>query len=279
MNDGAAVQAAARELADLHERVEATRGLLTSLLRQVVETASRLDSSRATLLEANERLVVSALRARTDAEAAVRALSEASRMAQFDTLTQLPNRLLLLDRFAQAAANAKRHGCRMALLFVDLDKFKQINDALGHGIGDEVLKLAGRCLGASVRAADTVSRHGGDEFLILLAEVSQAADAVRVAGKVMAALGAHDHVAGHAIRLSASIGISLYPDDGVEADTLIHRADAAMYRAKRTGTGGFAFHGDADAPPQPEPEPPPAISETTAAGHEGRRGQVRKAGE
>ena len=250
MNGPAAAQAAALELALLQEQIDAARATLVLLQRQVIETADRLDSGRAAqLVEVNQRLVLSVLHARTDAEAAARALDEASRRAQLDALTALPNRLLLLDRFAQAAANANRHGSRMALLFLDLDKFKRVNDTFGHAVGDEVLKLAAHCLSASVRAADTVSRHGGDEFLILLAEVSHASDAVRVADKVIAALGAVHRVGPHELRLTASIGIGIYPDHGVEADVLIHRADAAMYRVKRGEPGGVAFHGGAPARP------------------------------
>ena len=160
--------------------------------------------------------------------------------------------MLLLDRLAQAIAGAKRHGARSALLFLDLNNFKQINDTLGHAVGDQVLKLAASRLAASVRAADTVSRHGGDEFVILLAEVGVASDAVVIADKLSAALGAPSRVGDQVIRLTASIGISIYPDDGEDADTLIDRADAAMYRAKRQGLRTFVFqHADADAAHEP----------------------------
>ncbi|WP_280156032.1 diguanylate cyclase [Piscinibacter sp. XHJ-5] len=179
--------------------------------------------------------MLSALRARSDADTAAQALHEASRSAEFDALTRLPNRVLLLDRLAQAISSAKRRGARSALLFLDLNNFKQINDTLGHATGDQVLKLAAARLASSVRAADTVSRHGGDEFVILLAEVGAASDAVVIAEKLSAALGAPSQVADQVIRLTASIGISLYPDDGQDAATLIDRADAAMYRAKRLG--------------------------------------------
>src|SRR5687767_13783625 len=117
----------------------------------------------------------------------------------------------------------------------DLDNFKQINDTLGHAFGDQVLKLAASRLASSVRAVDTVSRHGGDEFLILLAEVALASDAEAIADKLRAALAEPGLVGDHVVRLSASIGISLYPDDAEDADTLIELADAAMYRAKRHG--------------------------------------------
>jgi diguanylate cyclase (GGDEF)-like protein len=263
---------AAGELAELQGQVEAARALLIRLLQDVVEAESRLGSSQAAqLLEANEQLVVAALRNQTDAELAGRALNEASRSAELDALTRLPNRVLLLDRLTLAIANAKRRGTRLALLFLDLDNFKQINDTLGHAAGDEVLQRAAHCLAASVRDGDTVSRHGGDEFVILLTEVAQAADAALVADKVIAALDAPARVGEHALRLSASIGISVYPDHGDDADTLIDRADAAMYRAKREAPGSYAFHG---AAPRANGRHAPPLAE-----HERRNAQLREANE
>jgi diguanylate cyclase (GGDEF)-like protein len=239
-----AVASAARELARLRKQAERTRAELTRLRQDVVEAERHLASSEAAqLLEANEQLVLAALRAQSEAETAARELNAASRSAELDALTELPNRVLLLDRFSHAIAVAKRRRARLALLFLDLNNFKQINDTLGHAVGDQVLKLAAQCLASSVREADTVSRHGGDEFLILLTELSQASDAILIADKVIAALGAPSRVGDHVLRLTASIGISIYPDDGEDADTLIDRADAAMYRAKRHGLGSFAFHG------------------------------------
>ena len=135
----------------------------------------------------------------------------------------------------------------LALLFLDLDHFKPINDSLGHALGDEVLKAVAQRLAAAVREADTVSRYGGDEFLILLSEVSQPADAELIAGKLIAAIAEPCRVGGHVLQLSASIGISLYPDDGEDIDLLIRKADNAMYRAKRHGPGSYALHGQAPA--------------------------------
>jgi diguanylate cyclase (GGDEF)-like protein len=238
---------AARELSRLREQTMQARGELRRLRRDIAEAQGRLERGQAAeLLEANEQLVMAVLRARTEAAAATAALNAAARPAQVDALTELPNRLLLLDRLTQAIANAERHGNRVALLFVDLDNFKQINDALGHAVGDQVLILAARRLEASVRAADTVSRHGGDEFLILLTDVSEPADAANIAEKVLASLAAPSRVADHVLRLTASIGIGLYPDDGATPGILIERADAAMYRAKRRWLGGYSFCGDMD---------------------------------
>jgi len=247
-----ALAEAERELAQLRQQAEQVRAALARLHQEVAEVESRLaGSASARLIEANERLILAALRARSETEAVSRALEELARSAEFDALTALPNRARLLDRFTRAIASAKRHGTRMALLFLDLNNFKQINDTLGHAIGDEVLRLAAHRLASLIRDADTVSRYGGDEFLILLAEISQPADAILVADKLIAALAVPCRVGEHVFRLTASIGICIFPDDGEDADTLIARADAAMYRAKRQGTGSFIFHGDEPAGQSP----------------------------
>jgi diguanylate cyclase (GGDEF)-like protein len=233
------------ELSRLDAQVTAMRAVLTQLLQDVVRAESQLARSQPTqLLEANERLVVSALGALSDAEVANNARDEASRTGGLDPLTGLPNRTLLLDRFENAISNAKRHGNRVALLFLDLNDFKQINDRFGHAAGDRALQLVADCLTSLVRETDTVSRHGGDEFLILLAEVAHPADAAIVAEKVNAALNAYSQIDDHDVRLTASIGISVYPEDGVDAKTLIDRADTAMYLAKKQELGGFVFHTD-----------------------------------
>ncbi|MDL2337734.1 MAG: diguanylate cyclase [Pseudomonadota bacterium] len=244
-NDAAAQ--AARELAELRSHIDEARAVLAGLQRCVEEALNRPgDADADRLREANEHLVISALQARVEADTATDALLRAARSAELDPLTQLPNRVLLLDRLDQAIANARRSKKQIALLFIDLNNFKQINDTLGHAVGDDVLQQAARCLVSSVRASDTVSRYGGDEFLILLDDVSQAADAAAVADKVIAALGMPALICEHVMRLTASIGISLYPADGENAATLIARADGAMYRAKRQGFGSFVFH-DAQA--------------------------------
>jgi diguanylate cyclase len=211
---------------------------------QEASTAQQLLTARTTqLVAANEHLVVTALRAQSAADAATHALKVLSRSSELDSLTDLPNRQSLLTRFKYAIAIARRTGTQLALLFVDLNNFKQINDTLGHPVGDQVLRLAAKRLATAVRESDTVSRHGGDEFLVLLTDVSHVTDVVQVATKLIAALGRPARVGEHVLRLTASIGISLFPRDGDDSDTLIQRADAAMYRAKRNGEGGFAFHG------------------------------------
>jgi diguanylate cyclase (GGDEF)-like protein/PAS domain S-box-containing protein len=161
--------------------------------------------------------------------------------AQHDALTNLPNRLLLSDRIAQAIALARRQRRPLALLFLDLDRFKDMNDSLGHAIGDALLQsVAGRLL-ASVRASDTVSRLGGDEFVILLSEIAHPVDAAATATKILLSLGRH-HINGEQeSRIDGSIGISIYPDDGEDAETLINNADTAMYDAKAKGRNNFQF--------------------------------------
>ncbi|MEO8060500.1 MAG: GGDEF domain-containing protein [Burkholderiales bacterium] len=237
---GRSVIAAGTHLARVNAQVAAMRAVLVELLQEVVVAETRLDSSQANrLIEANEQLILSALGAQADADTATGALDEASRLGGLDALTGLPNRTVLLDRFETAIFNAKRHGTHVALLFLDLDAFKQINDTLGHEAGDRALQLVADCLSALVRETDTVSRHGGDEFLVLLAEVTGAADAAIVAGKVNSALAAHSQ--GARWNLRASIGISVYPEDGEDARTLIAHADAAMYRAKKGGSGDAAL--------------------------------------
>jgi diguanylate cyclase len=243
----------ATALTPLQEQVEEARADLTRLHQDVVEAEERLvEVNAAQLLEANQELVVSTVRAQTHADACAQELQGVSRASQRDALTNLPNRALLLDRLSLAIARAKRQHGRLAVLFLDLNDFKKINDTFGHAVGDEALQTVAECIRSSVRAEDTVSRHGGDEFLILLSEVSHVSDAFLVADKVIAALGALHPLGGHMIRLTASIGISIYPDDGDSAATLIQRADAAMYLAKKHEFGSVVFHGQGPGEGKPE---------------------------
>ncbi|HEV8259158.1 MAG TPA: EAL domain-containing protein [Burkholderiales bacterium] len=173
---------------------------------------------------------------------AARAITQRmAHLAQHDFLTELPNRMLLSDRLATAIALARRHGKQGALLFLDLDGFKHINDSLGHPIGDQLLKSAAQRLVACVRGSDTVSRQGGDEFVVLLSEIEHAEDAARSAEKMLLALAAPHSIAGKALHITASIGISVYPDDGRDAETLIKCADTAMYHAKGKGRSNYQF--------------------------------------
>jgi diguanylate cyclase (GGDEF)-like protein len=194
---------------------------------------------------ANQELVHAALQVETIAEAALNKLNELARSSQRDPLTNLPNRALMYDRMENAIALARRHKSKFAVLFVDLDDFKQINDTMGHEVGDHVLQLVAHRLKVSVRDSDTVSRYGGDELLVLLQELSQATDAALIARKLLAAISASAYAGEHRLHLSASIGIAMYPDDGDDVQTLIRCADAAMYRSKRHARGRFEFHAEA----------------------------------
>jgi len=252
------IEGARKELARLRLQTSRARAILVRLQEDIVHAGSSLGDYASLLIETNQQLVLAALDAQIVAHASLEELSElkkASQIAQHDALTELPTRLLLLDRFAYAIATAKRRNTRLALMFLDLDNFKHINDTLGHAAGDQVLKRVAQCLATAVRGADTVSRHGGDEFLILLAEVSEAADALLIADKVLAALGAPTPVEDQLLVLSASIGISLYPDHGEEMDVLISRADTAMYHAKRHGLGSFVYQLDTPCIDSPTPTP------------------------
>lgn len=160
-----------------------------------------------------------------------------ARLARNDELTGLSNRLAFKEHFQQALNLARRHGNRVALLFIDLDNFKKINDTLGHGAGDHVLKALARKLNACVRSTDLVCRYGGDEFVVLLSEMRQQDDAGKVAALIHKAAGKAISYRGHVICLELSIGISLFPEHGEKAKELLFRADAAMYRAKLEGGG------------------------------------------
>lgn len=162
-------------------------------------------------------------------------------LAQHDYLTNLPNRVLLNDRIAHAIEAAKRNDTQIALLFLDLDNFKLINDSLGHGVGDQLLQQVTVSLNACVRASDTVSRTGGDEFVILLADSKHGEDAALTAEKIIALFTLPHRLAEHQLHVSTSIGISVYPSDGMDAETLIKNADTAMYCAKEKGRNNFQF--------------------------------------
>jgi diguanylate cyclase (GGDEF)-like protein/PAS domain S-box-containing protein len=162
-------------------------------------------------------------------------------LANHDPLTDLPNRLLLADRLARALALAHRHDRRLAVLFLDIDHFKYINDTLGHMLGDELLRAVAREATLCVRSSDTVSRHGGDEFVIVLSELEHAEDAALGAQKIVAALARPQQVAGHELHITVSVGISVYPEDGSDAEALLTKADMALYHAKDEGRDGYQF--------------------------------------
>lgn len=168
-------------------------------------------------------------------------VAKMSHLAQHDFLTDLPNPVLLNDRMTQAIALARRHDKQLAVAFMDLDHFKRINDSLGHAAGDELLQSVAQRLKTCVRSSDAVSRRGGDEFVVLLSEITQAEDAARIADKIIASVAAAHRVAGQELLVTTSIGISVYPLDGTDVETLLNSADAAMYQAKTKGRNRYCF--------------------------------------
>jgi diguanylate cyclase (GGDEF)-like protein/PAS domain S-box-containing protein len=173
---------------------------------------------------------------RKESEARIRHL------AHHDALTGLPNRLLLDDRIEQALLKSRRSGHMTAVLFLDLDRFKHINETLGHEIGDELLVQAGKRAAAVLRETDTLSRHGGDTFAIVLADIEQPQDATLVARKLLQTFGKPYQLAGHELTVTASIGIALHPSDGVNASELLRNAETAMYHAKDEGRNTLRFY-------------------------------------
>ena len=161
--------------------------------------------------------------------------------AQHDFLTGLPNRMLLNDRVGQAIVSASRNMKKVAVLFLDLDGFKHINDSLGHPIGDQLLQSIAKRLVNCVRGSDTVSRQGGDEFVVLLSEVAHSEDPAITARRMLQAVKGTHSIGQHDLHVTTSIGVSVYPDDGLDAETLIENADTAMYQAKENGRQSYQF--------------------------------------
>jgi diguanylate cyclase (GGDEF)-like protein len=171
-----------------------------------------------------------------------RAEETVEHQAHYDLLTDLPNRVMFNDRLTLALAHASRHRKMLAILFVDLDRFKTIVDTLGHAIGDHVLRGVAERLGNSLEEGDTLARLGGDEFVILLPQIHRADKAVKLAQKVLEALKPAFYFSGHELHVTTSIGIALYPYDGEDADTLLKNADTALYRAKEQGRNNYQLY-------------------------------------
>jgi diguanylate cyclase (GGDEF)-like protein len=211
-----------------HSSLALTIGIITICILIITLSISALDSQFAvryerianSLQEANEQL---------------------RNLALYDNLTGLPNRILLEDRMEQAVTFAKRNRNHFALMFVDLDQFKPVNDSYGHDVGDELLKSVAQRLNSCIRKSDTVARTGGDEFIIVLSEINKRDDAGVVCSKVLDELSRPFFIMGNEIEISGSIGISVYPKDGEELDTLKANADIAMYHAKKEGRNKFIF--------------------------------------
>lgn len=189
----------------------------------------------------NDGNVIQVVHVTRDVTERKKAEREIEKLAYFDPLTSLPNRLLFLDRLRQAIVHAAREGLMTGVLFLDLDRFKGVNDTLGHSVGDKVLmEAAGRLLGC-VRKADTVARLGGDEFVIVLTSIAHEADINSIAGKILQVMAEPVQLDGIEVCCTASIGIALYPRDGKEIDILLRNADTAMYQAKDKGRNIYQF--------------------------------------
>jgi diguanylate cyclase (GGDEF)-like protein len=167
------------------------------------------------------------------------------RLAYHDELTGLPNRALFKDRLEVATARADRHGCRLVVMLMDLDRFKDINDTLGHTVGDRLLQRVGERLMATLRESDTVCRMGGDEFLLLLPDLERPEEADVIADRVLKAIRGPFLVADRQLEITTSLGIALYPDHGTDGDALIRSADIAMYGVKDNGRDGYRWHAPA----------------------------------
>jgi diguanylate cyclase (GGDEF)-like protein/PAS domain S-box-containing protein len=184
--------------------------------------------------------VVGAVLVAHDVTAARELSDKLARLALYDHLTGLPNRTLFADRLDRAIGLAKRTGDSFSLLYIDLDNFKEVNDRLGHQAGDQLLQMAADRLLGCVRDSDTVSRQGGDEFLALLINCSDVNASTLCAQKIVSALSAPYLIDGKNLRLSATVGIALYPADGADARSLVRAADSALYRGKDAGRGRYA---------------------------------------
>jgi diguanylate cyclase (GGDEF)-like protein len=185
--------------------------------------------------EANGRLVAAVLGAQSRTEAAEDVARQMAYLAEHDCLTNLPNRVQLKARMAEAIARALGAGTMFAVLYLDLDKFKGINDTLGHGVGDRLLQSTAIRLQSCLRNSAAIFRVGGDEFVILLPEVKEAQEAAQVAMELIAAMNQPHCIDGHKVLATLSVGISCYPDHGRQSDMLLRNADTAMYAAKAMG--------------------------------------------
>ncbi|MDO8412316.1 MAG: EAL domain-containing protein [Gallionellaceae bacterium] len=232
-------------VAQIREETVYLREEVSLLREKIIQEAdtirAALENNMERLQQANQQLVIATLQAQSMAEEVQKANDQMGHMAHHDALTDLPNRTLLKERLMQAIALTKRRGTTLAVLFLDLDNFKHINDSLGHKMGDQLLQSVAKRLGACVRDSDTVSRLGGDEFVLLVSEDINAADIVLTADKILSALTTPHSIAGHELHITTSIGISIYPVDAQDADTLLKNADSAMYQAKQKGRNNYQF--------------------------------------
>ncbi len=210
-------------------------------IRATEMVQATFDDQMMMLQQANAHLVIATVEAQKLAEQVQAAKVELDHLAHHDVLTDLPNRILLQDRLSQAIELARRQGTQLAVMFMDLNQFKHINDSLGHAVGDQLIQSVAQRLVGCVRHSDTISRQGGDEFVLLLPHIEHAEDAALSAQKILAAFALPHRIDQHDLHISVSIGISIYPDDGEDAETLIKSADTAMYHAKESGRNNYKF--------------------------------------
>jgi diguanylate cyclase (GGDEF)-like protein len=226
---------------DAAHRREGTATLRERAIRAADTVQAASDDHLVMAQQANAQLVISVIEAHKLAEQVETTKTQLHHLAHHDVLTGLPNRMLLQDRLSQAIELAHRQGTQLAMLFMDLDRFKHINDSLGHAVGDQLLQSVAQRLVSCVRHSDTISRQGGDEFVVLLSNIKHAEDAALSAQKILAALTAPHLIDQLELHVSVSIGISTYPDDGQDAETLLKNADSAMYHAKESGRNNYKF--------------------------------------
>ncbi len=239
---------------EVHGREGSARGRETKVLRREEWATSREEEIRnkrgsikgqedhnLQLRKVNEQLVVASVQLQIATEEIEKSNAKMTHLAHHDFLTDLPNRVQLYDRITQAIALAKRHRGKLAVLFLDLDRFKIINDSLGHTIGDKLLQAVAQRLKSAIRSTDTVSRQGGDEFVLLLAEVGRDDILALTIEKIHKLVTAPYTIGGHVLELGATIGISIFPKDGEGTQTLIRNADTAMYHAKENGRNKYQF--------------------------------------
>ncbi len=230
-----------RMLEETVQELRAAKSGLRSTKAALSKEKAALDEHILQLQQANEHLVVATIKAHELTDQIQAARDQMDYTAQHDALTGLPNRLLLQDRLGQAIEAARRQERPLAVMFLDLDRFKYVNDSLGHAIGDLLLQSVARRLKGGLRHSDTISRQGGDEFVVLLPNIEHAEDAALSADKILAALTPPHRIGEHEFHISVSIGISIYPDDGQDTEILLKSADAAMYYAKENGRNAYKF--------------------------------------